>query len=200
MKISKDLIEDIAEKSEVNSFMEHSGILGMKWGIRRYQNPDGSLTSAGKARYNVRSDGKLVKKSREQRKAYQKKVESIKKANEKKKKIDEIKKRVLEKNDLASAVKNQQYFTNRELQDINTRAALINQINNNRVQNYSKVNNFIKATLGYADSMKKIYDLASSDAGYYATDFINKQLGTHISKLPRYSQNNGNDKKKDKQN
>lgn len=30
----------------------HFGIKGMKWGIRRYQNKDGSLTAAGKKRYN----------------------------------------------------------------------------------------------------------------------------------------------------
>lgn len=29
----------------------HSGIKGMKWGIRRFQNEDGSLTEAGKKRY-----------------------------------------------------------------------------------------------------------------------------------------------------
>ncbi len=31
----------------------HSGIKNMKWGVRRYQNPDGSLTPAGRIRYGV---------------------------------------------------------------------------------------------------------------------------------------------------
>ena len=31
----------------------HHGILGMKWGVRRYQNKDGSLTPAGKRRANT---------------------------------------------------------------------------------------------------------------------------------------------------
>lgn len=33
----------------------HFGIKGQRWGIRRFQNPDGTRTEAGKARYN--SDG-----------------------------------------------------------------------------------------------------------------------------------------------
>lgn len=33
------------------SYLAHHGILGQKWGIRRFQNKDGSLTSAGKKRY-----------------------------------------------------------------------------------------------------------------------------------------------------
>lgn len=31
----------------------HHGILGMKWGVRRYQNEDGSLTDAGKKHYGL---------------------------------------------------------------------------------------------------------------------------------------------------
>lgn len=33
------------------TYLVHHGILGQKWGIRRYQNPDGTLTEAGKKRY-----------------------------------------------------------------------------------------------------------------------------------------------------
>lgn len=32
--------------------LKHSGVKGMKWGVRRYQNKDGSLTPAGKKRYD----------------------------------------------------------------------------------------------------------------------------------------------------
>lgn len=37
-----------------NQELQHYGILGMKWGVRRYQNKDGSLTSAGKKRAAVK--------------------------------------------------------------------------------------------------------------------------------------------------
>lgn len=39
------------EKPFENNELMHYGILGMKWGLRRYRNPDGTLTEEGKRRY-----------------------------------------------------------------------------------------------------------------------------------------------------
>ena len=37
-------------------YLAHHGIFGQKWGRRRYQNKDGSLTPAGELRYNKKTE------------------------------------------------------------------------------------------------------------------------------------------------
>ena len=37
----------------ISDDLYHHGIRGQKWGVRRYQNPDGTLTNEGKERYGT---------------------------------------------------------------------------------------------------------------------------------------------------
>lgn len=41
------------QKGDYEVELYHYGIKGMRWGVRRYQKEDGTLTSAGKQRYSV---------------------------------------------------------------------------------------------------------------------------------------------------
>lgn len=56
---------------EYNSYLAHHGIRGQKWGVRRYQNPDGSLTAEGRRRLGYGEPKKSLKqKIADKRQAY----------------------------------------------------------------------------------------------------------------------------------
>lgn len=67
----------------------HYGILGMKWGVRRYQNSDGTWTSAGKKRYND-NDGSRRGQSSEESDRGTKKTSSNQKESAKQKAINYV--------------------------------------------------------------------------------------------------------------
>lgn len=49
-------------------YLAHHGVKGQKWGVRRYQNKDGSLTNAGKKRRYLDDDGALTRAGKKQMK------------------------------------------------------------------------------------------------------------------------------------
>ena len=65
----------IDELAVPEDYLEHHGIKGQKWGVRRFQNSDGSLTAEGRKRRGLSDGGresriqKMIGKSREKRAA-----------------------------------------------------------------------------------------------------------------------------------
>lgn len=50
-------------------YISHHGIKGMHWGVRRYENYDGTLTGAGKKRYSLNPIRRYFQKRRDAEKA-----------------------------------------------------------------------------------------------------------------------------------
>lgn len=62
MKHSDDSIESmVASMLKSDDDIQHYGIKGMKWGVHRFYNKDGSRTAAGKKRENAVKRGKKIK-------------------------------------------------------------------------------------------------------------------------------------------
>lgn len=80
-----------------NTELKHWGVKGQKWGVRRYQNKDGTLTPAGQKRYNkemekLKAEEKVLKnKARTQAK--------LGKLDSKRQELDELRKQVSGKKD-----------------------------------------------------------------------------------------------------
>ena len=112
-------------------YLAHYGILGMRWGVRRFQNKDGSLTNAGQKRYGGPSDKKARHTPSSARKLAKQRAANLEKARQAKiakKQFEEDKKKALESGSAADVLKYKGKLTNNELQNAFNRINLEQQL------------------------------------------------------------------------
>ena len=110
-----------------SSYLEHHGIRGQRWGVRRFQNRDGSLTNAGRKRLGYATKGvtqTVGKAFKAGVKAGGKAVKAVKAHHEKKEAEKLEKKKEKASKTRLGVMANKDLFTNEEIRKLNERFKL----------------------------------------------------------------------------
>lgn len=160
----------------------HWGIKGMKWGVRRYQNADGSLTKAGKSRYDekmssIKAKTEKARAKQEAKQAKQDRKDALKAAKQeladvrKGKKVgksdtpeetdDQKRDRILKSPTPENVYKNRHLFSNNEIQALSIRLMNEQNIKNLVPKQVSKGKQFADKTIENAETLTRLVDSGS---------------------------------------
>ena len=183
----------------------HHGVQGQKWGIRNYQNKDGSLTAEGKARraaqqQKAKAKAAKQKARKEKRAARIDKLKSLV-SNAKARHEAKVKEKETREKNKVVRTEDMSKYTTEELNAMTKRLAAENNYIQARNRNYEL--NPVKVSAGKRlfDALKKETANAISEYAKSAyKDWVKKQLGNMVSAAMNNSKEQSSDNQQKQQN
>lgn len=181
-------VQIIAYRFNYPDDMEHSGVKGQQWGVRRYQNPDGSLTPLGRIRYRTNGEFKKsvdrqrnLAKAREARAA--KKQQEAEEAKAKEEKEVE-RQRIIKTGTAEEALKIRGELSSQEMSYISTRLQWEQNMQKTIAEGETEVGKFFKKMdkgVKYAESGAKLWNTAANVVNAFNGEKIMPKIDTNIT-------------------
>lgn len=152
--------------------IEHHGILGQKWGVRRFQNEDGSYTHEGKIRYGRLKRSSKNKNYKTETKKQKNKNEDLKKLSSSKK--NEIKSKILADPNTKDLYKYRELFSDQELNSAYNRIILQEKIKNEKIR------------IG-KEKLEKIVKTVSLGAAFTTSAYVIATKGSELANMGKDS-------------
>lgn len=145
----------------------HHGTLGMHWGIRRYQNPDGSLTPEGKKRYA---------KNRRFRKKIDEKVKEITEAKRAAETKEERRARLLKSTDVNELMRDVSDLSTDEIRERINRIKVEKELSSYMKHEPTKTEKIGKAANTFVKTVDDIVKFSNTPTGKILTKQVKKAL------------------------
>lgn len=152
-----------------NNELTHWGIKGMKWGVRRYQNNNGSLTALGRKRRRNENSGESEKNTEET--------------------VEERRKRILNSTDAKEIYKNRDILSTAEINErinrIDTEAKLASRIvEESKKTGVDYVNNKLQSTTTTLNNALSLYKKVDETYSTVSNSAIGKTLAKKLGLEP----------------
>lgn len=164
-----------------NVELQHHGTKGMKWGVRRYQNKDGSLTPDGKKRYGIGQYIKNYKTKKKRKQALEKAREVRKTKQEEAKELEEKRSKLLKSTDASELYKNRDLLTTAEINErlmrLDTERRLSQVAESTKTSGMDRVNK----ALAIGKKINEVYEFTNTPM----MKAFKKQLGLNVEPVSK---------------